>query len=46
MAYSSQKHSSFVQEPMGYKSVTQLPGIGNAVGKRLKDAGFDHVSML
>lgn len=46
MPYSSQKHGSFVLEPIGYKSVTQLPGIGAAAEQKLKDAGIEHVSML
>ena len=46
MTYSSQKHSSFVLEPIGYKSVTQLPGIGAAAEQKLKDAGIEHVYVV
>lgn len=31
----------FVDEPMGNKSCTDLPGISVVLGKRLSDAGFD-----
>ncbi|XP_046563136.1 barrier-to-autointegration factor A-like [Haliotis rubra] len=33
-------HQHFVSEPMGYKLVTELPGIGPALGHRLSEAGF------
>ncbi|XP_055487775.1 barrier-to-autointegration factor A [Leucoraja erinacea] len=37
----SQKHRDFVAEPMGEKSVRCLAGIGEALGRRLEDQGFD-----
>ena len=41
MSSTSQKHRNFVSEPMGEKPVTDLAGIGEALGGRLKDRGFD-----
>ncbi|KOB75294.1 putative dna-bridging protein baf, partial [Operophtera brumata] len=34
------KHRKFAIEPMGKKSVTELPGIGDVLGKRLQEKGI------
>lgn len=44
MSTTSQKHHTFVSEPMSDKPVTALAGIGEVIGKRLTDAGFEKVS--
>jgi len=45
MSSTSQKHRNFVSEPMGEKPVTDLAGIGDVLGQRLVDAGYDKVDL-
>ncbi|BFZ15527.1 hypothetical protein BsWGS_18566 [Bradybaena similaris] len=41
MSTTSKKHQSFVSGPMGEKSVNELAGIGDALGKRLSEKGIN-----
>lgn len=44
MSTTSQKHRDFVAEPMGDKPVTALSGIGEVLGNKLEEQGFDRVN--
>ncbi|XP_077538044.1 barrier-to-autointegration factor-like [Haemaphysalis longicornis] len=44
MSSTSKKHRNFVSEPMRSKRVTELAGIGEALGERLQDRGYDKAS--
>ncbi|KAK2193259.1 hypothetical protein NP493_16g06009 [Ridgeia piscesae] len=35
------KYELFITEPMGFKDVTELPGIRGVLGERLAQAGYD-----
>lgn len=37
MSTSSKKHQAFVDEPMGEKGVTEIPGIGKEIGSNMND---------
>ncbi|XP_068457949.1 lysophosphatidylserine lipase ABHD12 isoform X4 [Clinocottus analis] len=41
MSSTTQKHRDFVSEPMGEKPVTVLSGIGETLGEKLRQQGFD-----
>lgn len=43
MSSTSEKRSSFAAEPMRGKSVTALAGIGEKLGARLSEVGFDQL---
>lgn len=46
MSSTTQKHRDFVSEPIGEKPVTELPGIGNTLGRQLTVEGFDKAYMV
>lgn len=43
MSTTARKRQRFVSEPVGDKDVTELPGISEVLGTRLKDQGYDKV---
>ncbi|KDR21103.1 barrier-to-autointegration factor [Zootermopsis nevadensis] len=46
MSNTTQKHRNFVAEPMGNKPVTDLAGVGEVLGCRLENQGFDKASVV
>ncbi|XP_038816376.1 barrier-to-autointegration factor-like protein [Salvelinus fontinalis] len=46
MSTTSQKHRDFVGEPMGDKPVTALSGIGEVLGNKLEEQGFDRAFVV
>jgi len=46
MSTTSQKHRNFVAEPMGDKPVTDLAGVGNVLGQRLKSKGYSEAYVV
>lgn len=46
MSFILQKYCNFVSEFMGEKKVMELVGIGEMLGKRLEEKGFDKVYVV
>ncbi|XP_069177033.1 uncharacterized protein [Procambarus clarkii] len=46
MSTTSQKYHNFVSEPMGGKRVTEVPGVGQATGRRLSNYGCTQATNL
>ena len=46
MASTSKKHRDFAGEPMWTKDITAVAGIGEALGKHLKEKGFNKAYSL
>lgn len=41
MSTNSKKHQTFVDKPMGGKGVTEIPGIGQEIGRNMNDKEID-----
>lgn len=41
---SSKKHGNFINEPIGHKTVLQVPGVGPVLGTQLSAKGTTTVS--
>jgi hypothetical protein len=46
MTQTTQKHQDFISEPIGDKAVTSIAGIGNVLGVRLLNKGYDKAYIL
>lgn len=46
MSSAFQTHKKFVGEAMGEKDIREVAGIGEVLGERLTDAGYDKVCSL
>ena len=46
MASLSAKYRAFVSEPMGKKDVTEIAGISEQLGSRLKGQGYEKVRIF
>jgi len=46
MSSTTQKHKNFVAEPMADKPVTALAGVGEVLGQRLEEKGFDKAHVV
>lgn len=46
MSSTSELRRSFAAEPIRDKCVTDLVGVGEVLGRRLKKAGFDKVNSI
>ena len=42
----SAKHEAFVSSPMGDSNVTTVPGIGRAIGRRMRERGVSSANQV